>query len=122
MPWRFFHRGRATFLDSDLRKSLQSAESKGTVSFDLQVQVRENVPDKSLVDATRTWSEKWVTVGRLDLDTFVDCDAEVAQLDALSFSPLHLCPGIEAHPDDKILAARAAAYPAAHVRRTEAKR
>ena len=122
LPWRYFHRDGATFLERDLRERLRSTEPDGMVSFLLRVQLRENAPDKSLTDATRTWKGEWTTVGKLDLDTFVEDAAEVAQLDAVSFSPLHLCPGIEAHPDDKILALRAAAYPAAHFRRTEASR
>jgi catalase len=104
-----------TYLRDELRGRLERGVA---TTFALEVQDGDGVDPRHLGDATRLWKVAWEPVGTLTLERAVDDRDAIRRLDARSYSPLHLGPGIEAHPADAILALRAAAYPAAHVVRT----
>jgi catalase len=104
-----------TYLRDELRDRLATGVQ---TAFVLEVQDGTGVDPRHVGDATRLWKVGWAEVGTLTLDRAVEDRDAIRRLDARSYSPLHLGPGIEPHPGDAILSLRAAAYPAAHVVRT----
>lgn len=117
LPWRGWGR-RSDYLRTRLIRRLH--DEHRAIRFDLQIQAPRDVPRSRLADVGRPLPRrvKWQSVGRLELERVVDDPDEEMSRDGILFSPLHLIEGIDVLPEDEIITARAAAYPASHVARS----
>jgi catalase len=115
-PWTRFFKSRR-YLDHELAKRLEN----GSILFSLEVQqpkLEEDVTRARLLDVAKPLPRKirWTHVAELQLEQIVS-GTDATELERMVFSPTHLATGVDVYPDDEIMAARAAAYPASHVAR-----